>query len=317
MADFLIHPQQMVENVSQASSYMRNRRNMIDDNIARTIDNLFASKPEKFLNRAQWLGYAPMGYCDGVVAGVLFTAAYRKAVSDGKTPMEAKAQAEDFVKRTQGSAETLYNPQLKNSWFGRSLTMFMTAALAQYNMLRHDIANTSKKGITSTVLSVTYDMIVPALICGLITMLCTPAGGGDDDEDKTEFEKRLAVGRDEFLANLWGGVHYANFVGDAYLTMASADFTGGKMNRMEYLSPINDAVSSLGRAGMYAKNGEILSAAINLGNALSIPANMPVLKVAERFAKYANAFHLTDPEEKPWSLRNYNREIDKEIKNND
>ena len=67
--------------------------------------------------------------------------------------MEAKALAEDFVKRTQGSAETLYNPQLKNSWLGRSITMFMTAAIAQYNMLRHDIASASKKGIAFTVLS--------------------------------------------------------------------------------------------------------------------------------------------------------------------
>ena len=31
--------------------------------------------------------------------------------------------------------------------------MFMTAALAQYNMLRHDIASALKKGIASTVLS--------------------------------------------------------------------------------------------------------------------------------------------------------------------
>lgn len=312
MGDFLAHPREMVAKVREASPYMRNRVNKLDDNIANTLEQLFATGSERILNRVQWLGYAPIGYFDMVVAGIGFTAAFRKAISDGRTPMEAKAYAEDFVKRTQGSAETLYNPQIKNTFFGRSMTMFMTAAIAQYNFLRHDMAIASKRGIASTVSAVAFDMVVPALICAAITMVLTPGGGGDDDD--TELEKRIARGRDEFLANLWGGIPMANFVGDAWLTMAASDFSGGRMNRMEYLSPLADAVGSLGRAGKLAYNGQLLAAAINLGNAISIPANMPVIKVAERLAKYAKALHLTDPDEKPWTLREFTREAEKETR---
>lgn len=312
MGDFLAHPREMVAKVREASPYMRNRVNKLDDNIANTLEQLFATGPERIFNRVQWLGYAPMGYFDMVVAGIGFTAAFRKAISEGRTPMEAKAYAEDFVKRTQGSAETLYNPQIKNTFFGRSMTMFMTAAIAQYNFLRHDMAMASKKGIASTVSAVAFDMVVPALICAAITMALTPGGGGDDDD--TELEKRIARGRDEFLANLWGGIPMANFVGDAWLTMAASDFSGGRMNRMEYLSPLADAVGSLGRAGKLAYNGQLLAAALNLGNAISIPANMPVIKVAERLAKYAKALHLTDPDEKPWTLREFTREAEKETR---
>ena len=312
MGDFLAHPREMVAKVREASPYMRNRVNKLDDNIANTLEQLFATGSERILNRVQWLGYAPIGYFDMVVAGIGFTAAFRKAISDGRTPMEAKAYAEDFVKRTQGSAETLYNPQIKNTFFGRSMTMFMTAAIAQYNFLRHDMAMASKRGIASTVSAVAFDMVVPALICAAITMALTPGGAGDDDD--TELEKRIARGRDEFLANLWGGIPMANFVGDAWLTMAASDFSGGRMNRMEYLSPLADAVGSLGRAGKLAYNGQLLAAAINLGNAISIPANMPVIKVAERLAKYAKALHLTDPDEKPWTLREFTREAEKETR---
>lgn len=312
MGDFLAHPREMVAKVREASPYMRNRVNKLDDNIANTLEQLFATGSERILNRVQWLGYAPIGYFDMVVAGIGFTAAFRKAISEGRTPMEAKAYAEDFVKRTQGSAETLYNPQIKNTFFGRSMTMFMTAAIAQYNFLRHDMAMASKRGIASTVSAVAFDMVVPALICAAITMALTPGGGGDDDD--TELEKRIARGRDEFLANLWGGIPMANFVGDAWLTMAASDFSGGRMNRMEYLSPLADAVGSLGRAGKLAYNGQLLAAAINLGNAISIPANMPVIKVAERLAKYAKALHLTDPDEKPWTLREFTREAEKETR---
>lgn len=312
MGDFLAHPREMVAKVREASPYMRNRVNKLDDNIANTLEQLFATGPERIFNRVQWLGYAPMGYFDMVVAGIGFTAAFRKAISEGRTPMEAKAYAEDFVKRTQGSAETLYNQQIKNTFFGRSMTMFMTAAIAQYNFLRHDMAMASKRGIASTVSAVAFDMVVPALICAAITMALTPGGGGDDDD--TELEKRIARGRDEFLANLWGGIPMANFVGDAWLTMAASDFSGGRMNRMEYLSPLADAVGSLGRAGKLAYNGQLLAAALNLGNAISIPANMPVIKVAERLAKYAKALHLTDPDEKPWTLREFTREAEKETR---
>lgn len=311
MANWLAHPLEADRWARDMSPYLRDRAHHIDNDISNTINNLFEIKTVKAWKSAKWIGFAPMTYCDRVVASIGFKAAYDKALSEGKTIYEAVAYAEDFVKRTQGSAEAMYNPQLKNHPVGRACTVFMTAAIAAYNMARHDVAMSSKKGIKATLLSLLDDVLMPSIICAIITFLHTP--GGEDEKDESIMNKRLGAAATEFGQTVWGGVPGANLVLDTVQSMYTE--TGyGKISRLPWFEPYDEVTRSASKAVSLAVGGQYTASALNLLNAVSIMGEVPVVKFGERMAKYSKAYGLTDPDEKPWTLREFTREAEKETR---
>lgn len=181
-------------------------------------------------------------------------------------------------------------------------------------MVRHDLATASKKGFTATLIALLDDLLAPAIICSLVTFLLTPAGG---DDDETELETRLGAAGVEFGQNLWGGAPGVQPVLDIILSIYTQQGGYNKIAKLPWFEPFDEATRSIGKTGEYTAAGEFEAAGLNLLNAISILGGMPVIKATERGAKHLKAFHITDPDEKAWTLRDYNREIDKEINNND
>lgn len=88
---------------------------------------------------------------DGEIAMVSWQAFYEQAQRQGLNKLESKRYADTHVVKTQGSGRIQDLAPIQRSLVGKSVTLFQTFAISQYNLLRYDIVGRGGKKPTDKI----------------------------------------------------------------------------------------------------------------------------------------------------------------------
>lgn len=173
--EFYTNPKQMTDFVLSKSTYMQDRGEVLNRDVAYIRANLKGNTTfNKFKDNAFWL----MTKTDQAITRPIWLAAYRQGETMFTTEKEAIDYADRMVARTQGSGFDLdlSNVETRNE-FVKSMTVMFSAMNAIYNISAEQIKRYKGGKITLPQLMAKMSWLV--VIPGLIELLIV---GGEDDE---------------------------------------------------------------------------------------------------------------------------------------
>jgi hypothetical protein len=186
--DFVRHPGQVAEDISDKSVYMRNRMSAKVMEIQSTLDDILLnpSKYDQARDFATKHGYFLQQHTQGVVDHVVWLGAYNEAVENGETELEAIRQADSAVRETQGSFAPEDVSRFESGTpFIRAFTMFYSYFNMQANLLGSEFTNIVrdmglKKGAGRALYVYTFGFMLPAVLSEAIVR---GMSGKDADQD--------------------------------------------------------------------------------------------------------------------------------------
>jgi len=271
-----IHPFETMAAAREKSPMMRERADMIDIDMHKATTIFNQSKLKKVQETFNLLGYYMMKTVDSFVATIDFTAAYEKAVAEGKDEAEAIAYAEDFVARTQGATRAMDTSTVSLSPLGRMITPFFTAVCAQQNVVAHDLFDADKNAMQKA-MATTLNLLLPALMAGAIRFLF--AGGAGDDEDKKE-RARIAMIR-EIMQQPVAGIPVLRDVVD-YAAGQMMGRKGGSVIEAGWVEAINETANLIGEGVKAADEGAWQYTCYITADAVSRMLRVPLVVVYNR-----------------------------------
>lgn len=179
------------DEISEKSSFMRNRVFTSHNEVMQTIDDLLLnpSKYEKARDYATKHGYFMQRATQGFVDHIVWHAAYSESLSNEKTDKDAVRHADSVVRETQGSfAPEDISRFEAGTPFVRAFSMFYNYFNMQANLLGSEVANIAsnelglRKGAGRALYVYTFAFMIPAYIGGAI-IRAVVAGGLDADDD--------------------------------------------------------------------------------------------------------------------------------------
>ena len=271
-----IHPLETMAAAREKSPMMRERADMIDIDMHKATTIFNQSKLKKVQETFNLLGYYMMKTVDSFVATIDFTAAYEKAIAEGRNEAEAIAYAEDFVARTQGATRAMDVSTVSLSPLGRMITPFFTAVCAQQNVAAHDLFDADKNAMQKAI-ATTLNLLLPALMAGAIRFLL--AGGAGDDDDKKE-RARTAMIR-ELMTQPVAGIPVLRDVAD-FMAGQISGRRGGSVIEAGWVEAINDMAGLIGDGVKAAGDGEWQYTCYIMADAVSRMTRTPLVIIYNR-----------------------------------
>ena len=190
---YMTNHKEFSEEISEKSSFMRNRVFTAHNEVMQTIDDLLLnpSKYEKAKDFATKHGYFMQQATQGFVDQIVWNAAYNEALANGKPDKDAVRHGDSTVRETQGS----FSPEDLSRFeagtpFVRAFSMFYNYFNMQANLLGTEVANIAsnelglRKGAGRALYVYTFAFMIPAYIGGAIIRALVAGGLDEDDDDE-------------------------------------------------------------------------------------------------------------------------------------
>lgn len=196
---YITSPVETRRKINAASAMMRNRSMTINKEVAE-IKGRLQQRPNFLKDHA----YCMIVAIQSVVDSIAWQAAYEKAVSEGKTGVDAKDVADQAVIDTQSSGRTNDMSAVERDPGFRAFTIFYSWANSALNQLYYTIKGEDNRA------KMVADIVFMAVVMPVIDKLfreCLKAEGDDDDNDDEDPALKAArfVGAStaEFCAGLF------------------------------------------------------------------------------------------------------------------
>lgn len=188
---YITNHKAMSEEISEKSSFMRNRVFTAQNEVLQSINDILLNptKYEKAKDFATKHGYFMQQATQGFVDQIVWKAAYNEATENGLNEKEAVRHADSTVRETQGSFSPEDISRLEASTpFVRVFTMFYNYFNMQANLLGTEFSKIAsnelglRKGAGRALYVYTMAFLIPAFI-GDALLRALIAGKPDDDDD--------------------------------------------------------------------------------------------------------------------------------------
>ena len=299
------HPIRLMTFATDKSAFMKKRSDTMDIDIKSATMKFHENPLEKIRRKTEYAGYFLMKGTDKLVAVIGWNAAYNKKMAELNAQpstgdyakrreineRKAVAYADDFVRRTQGSGDTLSMSNWQLSKIGRLATPFMAATTSQYNMTYRTLGR-ARAGEANT-----FDTLV-ALMCNaglpyLWTSLATAAVAGlfgrdKDDEDWNRIQYAFLR---ELMSSPFSGIPVLRDVADYASTRVASKITGhpayqfGSVVDVSVIGTLNDIIRDAGGALENTVDGNFKLAAYQFAKSTGLALRLPVMQVYERTAR--------------------------------
>ena len=188
---YITNHKAMSEEISEKSSFMRNRVFTAQNEVLQSINDILLNptKYEKAKDFATKHGYFMQQATQGFVDQIVWKAAYNEATENGLNEKEAVRHADSTVRETQGSFSPEDISRLEASTpFVRAFTMFYNFFNMQANLLGTEFSKIAsnelglRKGAGRALYVYTMAFMIPAFI-GDALIRALISGKPDDDDD--------------------------------------------------------------------------------------------------------------------------------------
>jgi hypothetical protein len=182
-------PQAMYDRVKELSAEVRNRQNLAEQEIRRSmVEAIDGAKTFKRVQDfAEHYGYFAQRATDSMVINILWDASYTRDIQAGLSHDEAVSRAESLIRTTVGSAAPEDISRMEaGTIYVRMVTMLYSYFNAQQNLIRSTTSVIRKTGQNVPLqLGMFYvaAMILPAIFGDIITKALKDDLPGDEDED--------------------------------------------------------------------------------------------------------------------------------------
>lgn len=178
---FASHPVEVTQDIMRKSAFMRGRSKTMfrELNEINTLATVGASKAGRFRRGMELGAYSLMTFVQNHVDRIVWVAAYRKAVSEGRNLDDAVAYADQTVRDTQGSGLISDLSSVELGTVGKLLGSFYSFMGRAFNLQMATLLG-EKDRYKAAAKLLTVSVMLP-VVEGFLRSALQP---GDDDEDK-------------------------------------------------------------------------------------------------------------------------------------